>query len=320
MRYVIYGDDAMSRRPCEPLVIEADSEDEARGRAVARGIAVRAVMVEPAPLRSDALCLPTDEAPQGEPRQGEPPESAEMRGIRQLLTFVVLPLVITFFLLLAGVRTLIEAVAWSMVWTLGLLLGGGLAGIAGWLSRGRIPAEVGWPIGMVVGLMVLSAGHGAHVGWRWWWAKRSLGPLAQVLGVSPEAADNEEPAGLRMPVMFAQALAGAILGSLAALAGWATGWGILTVLAGTVGGTLGLATEGAILGGVLARRRPMLVPGATAGPSLESLAGLLGRLVGKEHIISSWVLGYALDRAAPGALAGTVTGLLAFLLGWWVVG
>ncbi len=34
MRYVIYGDDAASRQPREPLVVEADSEEErAAGRS-----------------------------------------------------------------------------------------------------------------------------------------------------------------------------------------------------------------------------------------------------------------------------------------------
>jgi hypothetical protein len=315
MRYVVYGDDVISRQPCAPLVVEADSEDEARGRAVARGMAVRAVMEEPAPTPSEALAKPTEQAP-----PEEPVESEDMRGLRRVLTFVVLPLVIAFFLMLAAVRTLIEAAAWSMVWTVGLLVGGGLAGIAGWISHGGVPAETSWPIGMVVGLVVMSALHGAQVGWRWWWAKRSLGPLAQAFGVAPEAANAEEPAGLRLPVMLAQALAGAIFGAVTACAGWATGWSLVTVLAGTLGGAIGLGTEGAILGALLSRRRPMPVPGAATGPSFESLAGLLGRLLGKEHVTSSWVFGYAFDRAAPGAVAGTFVGLLAFLLGWWAVG
>ncbi len=159
-----------------------------------------------------------------------------------------------------------------------------------------------------------------EVGWRWWWSKRSLAPLAQALGVTPEQAGAERPAGLRLPVVLAQGLAGAVLGGTIALVGWSTEWSWPTALAGIAGGAIGLGIEGAILGAVLARRRPVLPPGAAAGPSFESLAGLLARLWGQEHIAGSWVMGYALDRAAPGAVAGVFVGLVAFLLGWYASG
>jgi hypothetical protein len=314
MRFVIYGDDAVSRHACAPFVVEADSEAEARGRAVARGIAVRAVMVEPAPAEP-VNGPPAAEAP--EPPEPRPGESAEMRGLGRYLRLVLTPIVILFFLALAAVRTLLEAAAWTIVWTVGLLLGGGIAGLFWWASRGSIAPTTAWSIGMVIGLAIMSAVHGAQVGWRWWWAKRSLAPLAQAFGVTPEQAGAERPARLWLPVMLAQTLAGAVLGGTIAFVGWATEWGFLTALAGIAGGALSLGIEGAILGAVLARRRPLLPPGAATGPSFESLAGLLARLWGQEHIAGSWVVGYAVDRAVPGAVAGVFIGLLAFLLGWY---
>jgi hypothetical protein len=141
--------------------------------------------------------------------------------------------------------------------------------------------------------------------------------LAQAFGVAPEQAGVEEPSGLRLPVVLAQALAGAVLGGVIALAGWACDWSFWTALAGIAGGALGLGIEGAILGAELARRRAMLPPGATPAPALESLAGLLARLWGREHLAGSLVLGSAVDRAAPGAVAGVFVGVLAFLLGWY---
>lgn len=311
MRYVIYGDDAVSRQARAPFVVEADSEDEARGRAVARGVAVRAIMVEPISVAD----VPTA----AEPREPPPDESAEMRGLGRYLRLVLTPVVILFFLMLAAVRTLLEAAAWTAVWTVGLLLGGGLGGLLWWGTRGSVAPQTAWSVGMVIGLTVMSALHGTQVGWRWWWAKRSLAPLAQALGVTPEQAGAEQPAGLRLPVILAQALAGAVLGGIIALVGWATEWGFATALAGIAGGAIGLGIEGAILGAVLARRRPALAPGAANGPSFESLAGLLARLWGQEHIAGSWVLGSALDRAAPGAVAGVFVGILAFLLGWYAM-
>jgi hypothetical protein len=311
MRYVIYGDDALSRQPCEPVVVDAASEGEARGRAVARGMAVRAVIAAPAP----------ESAPRGA-ELGPPIEPAsaasdELRGVQLMLRYVVLPLVIAFFLMLAVVRTFLEAAAWTVVWSMGLILGAGLAGLVRWLSHGIVPVETAWPVGLLVGLAGLSALHGWQVGWRWWWAKRSLAPLAQVLGVAPDEAGDDERTCVRLPVVLSQALAGTIVGTALALAGWLSHWGVATALAGIAGGALGLGTEGAILGAVLARRRPILVPGAANGPSFESLAGLLARIWGNEHIARSWVLGFALDRATPGAVAGALVGLAAFLLGWW---
>jgi hypothetical protein len=313
MRYVVYGDDAMSRQPREPVVIDAGSEEEARGRAVARGIAVRAVIAEPA---SEPTAPSTDVGP---PLPEEPAESPEMRGVRLVLLYVVLPLVLTFFLALAIVRTLFEAAGWTLLWTIGLLLGGGIAGLAGWLSHGAIGAETAWPTGMAAGLIVVSAVHGWQVGWRWWWAKRSLGPLAQALGAEPEQASPEELRRLRAPVVLAQALAGGILGAILAAVGSMTGWSWPTVFAGTVGGILGLGLEGATIAYDMLRIRPMPPPGAAARPSLASLAGLLAWIWGEKHIAPSWVLGHALDRAAPGAVAGTFVGLAAFVLGWWAV-
>jgi hypothetical protein len=312
MRYVIYGDDAVSRHAREPFVIEAGSEAEARGRAVARGVAVRAVIAEP-PAEAVDVPAPAEE------RAPNAFESDEMRGLGRTLRLVVTPLVIAFFLLLAMLRTLLEAAAWTIVWLLGLLLGGGIGGVLMWSSRGSVPAETAWPIGMIAGLAILSALHGAQVGWRWWWAKRSLAPLAQAFGVTPEQAGAGEPHGLRLPVVLAQSLAGAVLGGVIALVGWATEWGFMTAMSGIPGGALGLGIEGAILGAVMARRRPVLPPGAAAGPSFESLAGLLARLWGQEHLAGSWVLGYTLDRAAPGAVAGIFIGVAAFFLGWFAV-
>jgi hypothetical protein len=310
MRYVIYGDDAVSRRAREPFVIEADSEAEARGRAVARGIAVRAVIAEPP---STALDVP---AP-AEATQPPPGEFADMPGPGRYLWLALAPIIILFFVLLAAVRTLLEATAWTIVWTIGLLLGGGIGGLLWWATHGNLAPITAWSVGMVIGLALMSAAHGTQIGWRWWWAKRSLAPLAQALGVAPEQAGAEEPRGLRLPVSLAQALAGAILGGVLALAGWACAWSFWTALAGIAGGALGLGVEGAILGAVLARRRPMLPPGAAPAPGLESLAGLLARLWGKEHLAGSLVLGSAVDRAAPGAVAGVFVGIVAFLLGWY---
>ncbi len=239
-------------------------------------MAVRAVIAEtPPPARDELATLGDGESP----FERRPAESPEMRGMRRILLFVVLPLVVAFFLMLAVLRTLVEAVAWTVVWGMGLLLGGGLAGLLGWVSHGRVPVETAWPLCMAVGLVILSAIHGWQVGWRWWWAKRSLGPLARALGVVPEEADAAERSRVRWPVVLAQALAGAILGTATALAGWATGWGLLTVFAGTVGGAVGLGTEGAILGAAGAApaaaaagrpsrtvvREPGRHPGAAAG-------------------------------------------------------
>src|SRR5947209_7649251 len=230
MRYVIYGDDAVSRRAREPFVVEADSETEARDRAVARGIAVRAVIAEPASNGTADVAAPAAPAASAKPAPGGPEigDSAEMRGVGRYLRLVLTPIVILFFLLLAAVRTLLEAA----VWTVGLLLGGGIGGLLWWGTRGGIAAATAWSIGMVVGLLVTSAVNGSQVGWRWWWAKRSLAPLAQALGVTPEQAGAERPRWLRLPVVLAQALAGATLGGVIALVGWATEWGWATALAG----------------------------------------------------------------------------------------
>jgi hypothetical protein len=307
---MVYGDDAVSRQPREPLVVDADSEQAARDRAVAGGMAVRAVIAEPV----------AEPSPIGTPAEDPANESAEVQGLRRFVLLVVVPLALAFFLVLAAVRTLFEAAVWTMVWSLGALLGGGLAGLLWWASREAVPVEVAWPLGLAVGLMALSAMHGSQVGWRWWWSKRALGPLAQALWFNPQQAAGDDPSDLRWPVLLAQGLAGAILGLLAALAGWATDWGWPTIFACTLGGGIGLGVEGAVLGAVLARRRPLPPPGVAPGPSIASLAGLLTRLWGHERLGRSLVVGYAIDRAAPGVVAGTLVGVVVFLLGWSVVG
>jgi len=205
----------------------------------------------------------------------------------------------------------VQAVSWTIVWGTGVLLAGGLAGLLVWLA---VPAATAWPIGLALGLPIISAAHGARVGWRWWWAKRTLSPLAQVLGAPAQEQLDDEPEPFRSPVILAQALAGGILAAWFALAGITTDWGWPTLIAGTLGGALGLGCEGALLGAALARRQPMPLPGAASGPSIASLASLLSWLWGQKHIARSWILGYALDRAAPGAVAGTVVGVLVFVL------
>jgi len=201
-------------------------------------------------------------------------------------------------------------VTWTFVWGMGVLLAGGLAGLLVWLARGSVPVATAWPIGLALGLPIISAAHGARVGWRWWWAKRTLSPLAQALGAPPQEEIDDDPEHFRIPVILAQALAGGVLAAWFALAGIATDWGWPTLFAGMLGGALGLGCEGALLGAALARRQPMPLPGAASGPSIASLASLLSWLWGQKHLARSWVLGYALDRAAPGAVAGTVVGVL----------
>jgi hypothetical protein len=312
MRYVVYGIDAVSQAACEPLTLDADSEEEARGRAVARGMAVRAVIAEQAPATSEALAIETRQAPNDEAAG----ESDEVRGARRIVTTVLLPLALAFFLVVAVLRTLVQAVTWTIVWGMGVLLAGGLAGL---FVRGSVPVAVAWPIGLALGLPIMSAAHGARVGWRWWWAKRTLSPLAQALGAPSQEQDDDEQEPFRVPVILAQALAGGVLAGLFALAGIATDWGWPTLFAGTLGGALGLGCEGAVLGAALARRQPMPLPGAASGPSIASLASLLSWLWGQKHMARSWVLGYALDRAAPGAVAGTFVGVLVFVLSWLAV-
>jgi hypothetical protein len=308
MRFRVYGVDAASQAPRDPLVVDAGTADEARGRAVAQGMAVRAVIADAAPSPPDA------EPPPGE--EEAPPDP--MPGLRRFVLFVLVPLAVLFFLVHVGVRAIVQAATWTTVWGLGLFAGGGLAGLLGWLSRGSLGLDVAWPIGLAIGITAASAVHGARAGWRWWWAKRSLSPLAAALGMTPEDADSEDPSDLRVPVLLAQTLAGAVLGTLGALAGWATGWHPLVIGVWTIGGGLGLAAEGAILGTQILRRRPVPPPGAAvAGPYFESLGGLLTRLLPGPRAGRGQVLGYALDRAGPGAAAGTMAGLLAVLLTWW---
>jgi hypothetical protein len=314
MRYVVYGIDAVSQAALEPLTLDADSEEEARGRAVARGMAVRAVIAEQTPGPSAALSVEIRQA-QGDGAAGE---SDEMRGARRVVATVLLPLALAFFLVVAVLRTLLQAVTWTVVWGTGVLLAGGLAGLLVWLARGNVPVAIAWPIGLALGLPIISAAHGARVGWRWWWAKRTLSPLAQVLGAAPQE-ELDDPESFRMPVILAQALAGGVLAAWFALAGIATDWGWPTLFAGMLGGALGLGCEGALLGAALARRQPMPLPEAASGPSIASLASLLSWLWGQKHIARSWILGYALDRAAPGAVAGTVIGVLVLVLSWLAV-
>jgi hypothetical protein len=316
MRYMVYGVDAASQLPREPLIVDGDSEDEARGRAVAQGMAVRAVIADPASERAD------ERQPGATPqaRDSAAAEPDEMRRLRRFVYWVILPLVVLFLLMLAAVRTVWQTATWGTVWALAVLLGGGLAGLLGWLSRDAVPVDVTWPIALTVALTAVSGLHGWRAGWRWWWAKRSLSPLAHALGVRPEEAGDEEPAFLRPPVILAQALAGAVLGVLGTLAGWGTDWHLLTVGAWTGGGALGLGAEGAILGGVLSRHRPLPPPGIAAGPLSDSLAGLLTGAGASRHASRVWVLGYALDRGVPGAVAGTFVGMLAVLLKWCISG
>jgi hypothetical protein len=307
MRYVVYGVDATSQAPCAPLTVDAHSEQEARDRAVARGMAVRAVMADAAaePVSEETRSRP-DDAPAIEPNTtpGAPP-TARM---------VLLPLAIAFFLVLALVRSAVQALTWSCVWGLGLLLGGGVAGLLRWFSRGALPVQTCWPLGVALGMTVMSAAHGWRAGWRWWQARRSLGPLAQALGITPEHEADEAPIAWRVPVVLAQGLAGALLGTFGSLVGWAADWSLLTVFAWMLAGALGLGTEGMLLGAIVARRRPIPVPGADTVPSYDSLTWLLGRtgitLIG----VGNPVVGCALDRAVPGAVAGTAVGVAACVL------
>ena len=150
MRYVIYGVDATSQSPCPPLTVDAHSEEEARNRAVARGMAVRAVM-------ADAAAVPPAEPPRRQtrfvPRDAPAAEPDKTPGARPV-RMVLLPLAIAFFLVLALVRSAVQAATWAFVWGLGLLLGGGLTGLFRWLSRGAAPVETCWPIGVAAGLTV----------------------------------------------------------------------------------------------------------------------------------------------------------------------
>ena len=310
MRYRVYGVDAASQQAREPLVVEAGSEDEARGRAVAQGMAVRAVIAEPAPMPVENG---DSEPPAPEAETPTPAPADEMAAVRRVILLVLLPIVVAFFLAVAIVRTLWQAATWSAIWLAGVLLGGGVAGLVAWLSRGAAPIEIAWPIGLSVALTAVSALYGSRAGWRWWWAKRSLNPLAQVLGLPPDASNpGERPASIRMPVILAQALAGALLGTIGGWTGWATDWSFFSIAAWTGGGALGLAVEGAFLGAVLSWRRPMPVPEAQAD---HSLAGLLTGFGGDPRVSRLWILGYAFDRAVPGAVAGTFVGLGAVLLG-----
>src|SRR5260370_21062454 len=268
MGYVVYGIDAVSVAACEPLTLDADSEEEARGRAVARGMAVRAVIAEQAPATSDALAMETRQA-QNDEAAGE---SDEVRGARRIVTTVLLPLALAFFLVVAVLRTLVQAVTWTIVWGMGVLLAGGLAGLFVWLA---LPVAIAWPIGLALGLPIISAAHGARVGWRWWWAKRTLSPLAHALGAPAQEHDDDEQEPFRMPVILAQALAGGVLAGLFALAGIATDWGWPTLFAGTLGGGLGPGCEGAVLGAALAPRQPMPLPGAASGPASARLGTFL---------------------------------------------
>jgi hypothetical protein len=307
MRYVIYGVDATSHAPCAPLTVDAHSEEEARGRAVARGMAVRAVM-------ADAAEAPTDEpAVAAIPFVATVAPTAEP-GAQRTGRVVLLPLAIVFFLVLALVRSAVQAATWTFVWGLGLLLGGGLAGLFRWFSRGAAPVETCWPIGVAAGLTAVSAAYGWRAGWRWWRAKPSLGPLAQALGVSPEPEAGDDPLAWRVTVVLVQGLAGAVLGALGALVGWAIDWRLLTVVAWTVAGAVGLAIEGMILSAILARRQPIAMPGAAAGPSYDSLTWLLGRTGIAIFGVRNLIVAAALDRAVPGAVAGTVVGVAACVL------
>ncbi len=316
MRYTVYGVDAASQAPREPLVVDADTEEEARVRAVARGMAVRAVVAEPGLGVVDERPTEPDAGAWSERHERPTEEAPGLRYVRMVLV----PLVLGFFLILAALRTLVQALVWAFIWSLGLLLGGGLAGMLRWFSRGDVPVETAWPIGLDAGLALISALYGSQLGWRWWWAKRSLSPLEQALGVEPHEGDDGKPASIRAPVLLAQGFAGAVLGTLGGLAGWASDWSPVTVLAWTAGGALGLGAEGAVLGTILARRRPLPPPGAVSGTSFESLAGLLARLWGQEHLVRSLGLAHALDRAAPGAVAGTFAGVVAVLLAWLALG
>ncbi|HUE19738.1 MAG TPA: hypothetical protein VMQ63_08190, partial [Stellaceae bacterium] len=109
MRYVIYGVDATSQAPCPPLTVDAHSEEEARDRAVARGMAVRAVM-------ADAAAAPPSEPPRQETPfvPGEAPgvEPNTTPGTPRTARVVLLPLAIAFFLLLALVRSAVQAATW----------------------------------------------------------------------------------------------------------------------------------------------------------------------------------------------------------------
>src|SRR5258708_33692986 len=100
MRYVVYGIDAVSQATREPLTLDADSEEEARGRAVARGMAVRAVIAEQASARSDALAVEVRRAQ----NDGAAGESDEVRGARRVVATVLLPLALALFLV--GARSL----------------------------------------------------------------------------------------------------------------------------------------------------------------------------------------------------------------------
>src|SRR5437764_15287208 len=99
MRYVIYGDDAASRRAREPFVVEADSEAEARDRAVARGVAVRAVLAEPASADAQGVPAPAAPSARAEPGGTKARESDEMRGLVRYIRLVVTPIVSAFFLM-----------------------------------------------------------------------------------------------------------------------------------------------------------------------------------------------------------------------------
>jgi len=309
MRYRVFGVDAASQQAREPILIEAGSEEEARGRAVAQGMAVRAVIADPSPMRADS---PPHDNSATESVDAAAAPADELAALRRALLLVLLPIVAAFFLAVALVRTLWQAATWTAVWLVGVLLAGGVAGLIHWLSRDAAPLSVAWPIGLGVALATLSALYGAQAGWRWWWRKRSLNPLAQVLGLPPEASSpGEKPAAFRRTVILVHALAGAVLGTAGGLTGWATDWSFFSLAAWTAGGALGLGIEGAILGAVLSWRRPMLVPEAQTD---HSLTGLLAGFAGDPRVSRLWVLGYAFDRAVPGAVAGTIVGLAAVLL------
>ena len=310
MRYRVYGVDAGSQQARDPLVVEADSEDEARGRAAAQGMAVRAVIAEPAPV-------PVEES---EPEREHDNETAptltadDMAAARRVVLLILLPIVVLFFLIVASVRTLWQAATWTAVWLLGVFAGGGVGGLLAWLSGGRVPIELAWPIGLAIALTGMSALYGWRAGWRWWWAKRSLNPIAQVLGLpSEEAEPAEEAAGVRTAVILVQALAGAFVGAIGAWTGWATDWSFLGFPAWTIGGALGLGVEGAICGAVLSRRRPVMVPEVQTPTGFGVFLSGFG---GDPRVSRLWVVGYAFDRAVPGAVAGTIVGLVAVLLGW----
>jgi hypothetical protein len=307
MRYVVYGVDAVSQAPCAPLTVDAHSEEEARDRAVARGMAVRAVM-------ADAAAEPVVEEPRSRPEDEAATEPNTTHGAPPTARMVLLPLAIAFFLILALVRSAVQALTWSCVWGLGLLLGGGVAGLLRWFSRGALPVQTCWPIGVALGVTIVSAMHGWRAGWRWWQARRSLGPLAQALGIAPEHEADEAPIAWRVPVVLAQGLAGALLGILGSLVGWAADWSLPTVVGWLLAGALGLGTEGMILGAVVARRRPMPVPGTVADPSYDSLTWLLGRTGIRLIGVGNPFVGCALDRAVPGAVAGTAVGVAACVL------